>query len=181
MTRAPCIATAQPIYGFVPVQRDGLYLLLLVDTQMPFLPPLHVMAFETSAQWDVAAKWLLERKNHWQSWGALARISRAELSAQVKALLEAEPMDPAVEACVFAESPDGRTLTLSELVRDRKGRQGRRQVWCRTFGSRAKCRRAKAWILRHYPQLDELAVLVREEGSDAVDALLDRGGAGAAA
>lgn len=174
MTQAPCVALARRRYPFVPVQQDGLYLLLLIDTQLPCSPPLHVMAFETSPQWDVAAQWLLRREQRWQEWGELARISRERLMAHVDALLVAEPMEPAVEACLLVESVDRRTLTLSELLCDSQGRQGRRQVWRRSFGSRAECRRAKAWILRHDPQLDELAALAREEGAGAVDALLDR-------
>lgn len=175
-SHAPCtIATAQPTYGFAPLKHDGLYLLLLVDTRHPGSRPLYTMVCETSAQWDVAAKWLMEHKDKWQHWGALGRISHDRLTTHIEALLEIEPMDPAVEACLFTESRDGRTLTLSELLRTRGRHQSSRMVWQRTFASKAKCRRAKAWILRHHPKLDTLAALACEEGGDAVDALLNRG------
>lgn len=118
------------------------------------------MAMETPAQWDAAAKWLIERESQWQTCGTLARISLDDLIAHIDNLL--------------TESLDGRRLTLSEIVRDRRGDSSKRQVWCRTFGSEAECRRAKGLVLYHHPQLDELARVAREEGSAVVDMLLEQ-------
>lgn len=85
----PCAAlAAHPTYSFVPAQQGGRYLILLLDTQSRCSDPLYVMIFDTSAQWDVAAKWLIEREDRWQAWGAMARISPDELVKNIDNLLE---------------------------------------------------------------------------------------------
>lgn len=174
MTHAPCIApVAYPTYRFVPAQQGGRYFLLLVDTQSRCSEPLYVMVLDTSAQWDVAAKWLIEREDRWQAWGALARFSPDELITHIDKLLDAEPMDPAVEACLLTESQDGRVLTLSEILRDRLGCESQRPVWRRDFRSGVECRRAKAWILTSWSRLDDLALLASTQGAGAVDLMLD--------
>lgn len=98
------------------------------------------------------------------------------LGERLKALFEAEPLPPLVTGYALANE-DGKSfvLTFSELVEGLQG-SGTVVVWRREFATTELAHRAKGWLMRAQVMKawERLVALVRSEGAQALDAMIDR-------
>lgn len=99
------IAFARPqedeAFEFFAVQRGRMFYNLLFQKatleRAQQAEPIYVMACETAEQWTSAGKWLAERRDHWQRWAAMAKISPELLARRLDGLFAIEPMDRVID------------------------------------------------------------------------------------
>lgn len=172
-----------PVYEFMAYDRGGCYALMLVDQ--------HIVAAAHAGQrteawfsWitdrrerlQAMARWVRQRGEHWQEWGAMTRSDPDAFRAHFAALVAAEPVAPLGWGYTLERDPaDARRVVLWEL-HGARGPQRRTVAWERRYCSAGAATRAFRWLHAddNVTAWQALASLADMQGPDLVSEVVDR-------